>query len=291
MIRKCLAVGIILLFVGVTIAPSINFNTVKASYDDDLVEVTTQACGIQGYGNTTVKLTKEQYQNLEQYLMKFRARLNQTSTRDEAVPIFKDAVVELDNYGLLPKGMSVEQIQRLIIRNVVQKQKISRILDTSVRDNNIFCFIAGSSSGNVKETVFQPLRNKIIYNMFPWIFDPSLEILFNVYTLGLISLNFNPIKIGCLIYYGYHFIDHMTGIDETYYSEGNVWTMGLFGQKSWDGSMIGSLGLKVPFHLGIGPTSSAFYCGAIGFTGISLLLHNQERFYLGFALSVDINSN
>ncbi len=40
--RKCLAVGIILLFVGVTIAPTINFNTVKASTDDDLVEVTTQ---------------------------------------------------------------------------------------------------------------------------------------------------------------------------------------------------------------------------------------------------------
>jgi hypothetical protein len=56
-----LAIGIILLFVGVTIAPTINFNTVKASTDDDLVEVTTQACGIQGYGNTTVKLTKEQY--------------------------------------------------------------------------------------------------------------------------------------------------------------------------------------------------------------------------------------
>jgi hypothetical protein len=40
--RKCLAVGIILLFVGVTIAPTINFNTVKASNDNDLVEVTTE---------------------------------------------------------------------------------------------------------------------------------------------------------------------------------------------------------------------------------------------------------
>jgi hypothetical protein len=55
MIRKWLAIGIILLFLGVTIAPTINFQVVKASTDDDLVEVTTQACGIQGYGNTTVK--------------------------------------------------------------------------------------------------------------------------------------------------------------------------------------------------------------------------------------------
>jgi len=63
MIRKWLAIGIILLFVGVTIAPAINFNTVKASTDDDLVEVTTQASGFKGFGNTTVKLTREQYQD------------------------------------------------------------------------------------------------------------------------------------------------------------------------------------------------------------------------------------
>ncbi len=37
--RKWLAIGIILLFVGVTIAPTINFNTVKASTDDDLIVV------------------------------------------------------------------------------------------------------------------------------------------------------------------------------------------------------------------------------------------------------------
>jgi hypothetical protein len=104
------------LFVGVAIAPTINQSVVTASTDDDLVEVTTQACGIQGYGDTTVKLTREQYQNLEQYLVEFRARLNQTTTREEAVPIFKEAVVELDKYGLLPKGMSVEKGTEISIK-------------------------------------------------------------------------------------------------------------------------------------------------------------------------------
>ncbi len=36
--RKWLAVGIILLFVGVTIAPTINFNTVKASQQNIIKE-------------------------------------------------------------------------------------------------------------------------------------------------------------------------------------------------------------------------------------------------------------
>jgi hypothetical protein len=61
-----------------------------------------------------VKLTREQYQDLEQYLVEFRARLNQTTTREEAIPIFKGAVVELDKYGLLPKGMNAEKAQRLV---------------------------------------------------------------------------------------------------------------------------------------------------------------------------------
>jgi hypothetical protein len=46
MLNKCLAVGIILLFIGVAIAPSINQSVVKAFNDNDLIEVTTQACDI-----------------------------------------------------------------------------------------------------------------------------------------------------------------------------------------------------------------------------------------------------
>ena len=113
-VKKYQVIVAILLFIGVAIAPSINFNVVKASDDNDLIEVTSQACGIQGFGNTTVKLTKQQYKDLEQYLNGFRARLNQTTTREEAVPIFKDSVVEMNKYGLLPKGMSVRQLQHLI---------------------------------------------------------------------------------------------------------------------------------------------------------------------------------
>jgi len=41
-LKKGLVVSVILLFIGVAIAPSINFTVVKASSDNDLVEVTTQ---------------------------------------------------------------------------------------------------------------------------------------------------------------------------------------------------------------------------------------------------------
>jgi len=148
-LRKGLAVGIILLFIGVAIAPSTNVPVVKASTHKDLVEVTTQACGIKGFGNTTVKLTKQQYQNLEQYLVDFRARLNQTTTRKEAVPIFKEAVVELNKYELLPKGMTIERAQKLVV-GAYENSKGMALIEKMFHENtfltnqsNSFCFIAG----------------------------------------------------------------------------------------------------------------------------------------------------
>jgi hypothetical protein len=144
LLRKCLVIGIILLFVGVSIVPIVNLHIVKASNDNDLVEVTTQACGINGFENTTVKFTREQYQNLEQYLVDFRARLNQTTTREEAVPLYNEAVVELNNYGLVPKGMSVVQTQRLVLggyKNAVIDRLTHKHTDSEPLNSH--CFITG----------------------------------------------------------------------------------------------------------------------------------------------------
>lgn len=134
--KKILVVGIILLFLGVTIAPTINFNIVKASTGNDFVEVTSEPCGVKSYGNTTVKLTRQQYQSLEEYLVDFKARLNQTKTKEEAIPLFKDAVVELNKYGLLPKGMSVVRAQRFVVGNFGTQGDITY-------RNNSLCLVCG----------------------------------------------------------------------------------------------------------------------------------------------------
>jgi hypothetical protein len=112
--KKIVAIGIIILFIGVAVAPSITQSIAKADYDDDHVVITTQACGIRGYEDATITISKEQYQDLEQYLTTFREQLNQTSTRQEIIILSMEAVVELERYGLLPKGMGVEQAQRLV---------------------------------------------------------------------------------------------------------------------------------------------------------------------------------
>ena len=64
-IKKLLAVSIIILFIGIAVAPSINQSVVTASQDDDLIEVTTQACGIESYMSNRLKFIKGQIYETE----------------------------------------------------------------------------------------------------------------------------------------------------------------------------------------------------------------------------------
>ena len=143
--------AVVLLVMG-SLSNVVGYQTVQTIDDNDLVEVTTQACGIQGYGNTTVKLTRQQYNDLEQYLVEFKARLNQTTTREEAIPLFKEAVVELDKYGLLPKGMSVEKAQRLI--SGWEYNEFESVLNKRQREvynlsENVLCLLFLSGTKNM----------------------------------------------------------------------------------------------------------------------------------------------
>jgi len=289
LMRKGLAVGIIFLFIGVTVAPSINFTVAKASNDNDLVEVTTQACGIKGYGNTTVKLTREQYQNLEQYLVEFRAKLNQTTTREEAVPIFKEAVVELDKYGLLPKGLSVEQAQKLILGRF-HKSNAGPMSST-------WCLVAGSTSNTIIWTpltiglgmiVVIPLLMldilEILAESYPFLFFlylPAAVCIFPLIAITFLSYYF-PGALTSIITLG-----QVIKIGKWQYisSDGWVKTIGLT-SNYWTGEFYGQF-KSIP---GI---ACERYPGIIGFTGIKLCRRTitEDALYFGSALSVDIDYN
>jgi len=299
-----MVVIIILLFIGVSIAPSINFNVVKASNDNDLVEVTTQACGINGFGNTTVKLTRQQYQHLEQYLVDFRVRLNQTETREDAIPIFKEAVVELNTYGLLPKRMSVEQAQRLVT-GLYQNTKLVKYLEKlssksenlSLQEGNALCLIYGDAKsytyfqGPVSKVIYYVgciLENILVkYHLFNSLIGVGLTFLtlFLFYFSRFIFFISDALRnfpyIGGIIYYGQL---TQTSNKEHYYSpaEGNIWTIGLFGIKQWNGSFYGNLP-SFGFYIFL----SLYYPGVNGFSGLRLS-SNSSNFYFGSALSVNV---
>ncbi len=301
--RKCLVVGILFLFVGVSIVPIVNFHIVKASDDNDFVEVTTQPCGIEGFGNTTVKLTREQYQNLEQYMVEFRERLNQTSTMDAAGTIFKDAVVELDTYGLLPKGMSVGQAQRLVTERYQNVLAISRyttrLSDHQIFNNsNLFCLIAGETKETRLHGYFETGCSILSYFLFAlWIFahfivdDPVflINIIYGLEAIRNLYHMINSIRIigtGNIAFGNLH--DTGGSIPPFYRYDpavGWITTQGLFGKKSWNGSFYGRILPLATFD----SYATIYYIGAMGFLGIKLKQGEEGLFFLGSAVLVKID--
>ncbi len=291
--KNPLAIGIIFLFIGIAVAPSINSSTVKTIDNSDLVEVTSQACGIQGYRDATVNLTRAQYQELAQYLADVNARLNQTTTRDEAVPIFKEAVVELHKYGLLPKGMSITRAQRLVTGSVATS-RLARIQprSTQVRLNEVdnqFCLVAGTTDnafifGPIKSSLFLLLMliTYVNYGIATLFDNLGLRLLAGVF-YGIdtvlewlwIPTRVIPFEIGGLVTMGSYYYEWEVG-PHFYPSDGWITTQGLQGKQSINGSFFGNL--KNGGGLGL-------FFGMYGYTGF--VLHpvtSYRAIFLGSAL-------
>jgi hypothetical protein len=296
--RKYLAIGIILLLIRIAIAPTITFQIVKASTDNDLVEVTIQACGIQGYGDTTVKLTREQYQDLENYLVEFRARLNQTATREEATPIFKEAVVELDTYGLLPKSMSVQQAQRFVIGQPLITRLSTQLMDKTwfslAENENMLCLLAGSMAYTSPHTIIDNTINRVFWLFLPFYQQhPSrfMEFILDALVVGYMG----SFVLAMLLFYAIPLHLFLTiGMGEYAFGAflpavGHLTTIGFNGLKQWSGAFSGALPFlhRIPFPWEDTP-------GIYGFTGLAWWnvfshdTYDDETFYLGSALWVAI---
>jgi hypothetical protein len=258
--------------------------------------VTSQACGIKGFGNTTVKLTKQQYQNLEQYLVDFRARLNKTTTREEALPLFKEAVVELNKYGLLPKGMSVKNAQKIVTLEYIPyrvRQFMTELMKKSPcfydKNLSILCLIYGQAGyPEMKIT-------RLLFPISQYFYEKLFLILWNYWYN---SPNINPIIALLLIpivLIVYLFV-YFSGITEYYFMRnpvhilstikiadtgGIVQSQGINGVRLWQGRLTGvALG---------SPLSEIFgYPGVIGFTGIGFSAPDIT-FFMGAALMAKIH--
>jgi len=282
--KKLIAIGVIFLFIGIAVAPSINSTVIKTS--DDLVEVTSQACGIQGFGNTTVKLTKEQYQNLEQYLVDFRARLNQTTTREEAVPFFKEAVVELNKYGLLPKGMNVEQAQKLVLGGYISQTR-QRIIEElwersslfNDKNQSILCLIYGEGTYPemyitrdgfaVFEQAFINIWDILGYFAITHIFLCfPLVLLFIFFSISNEFFMMNPARVLATVV-----LQNVVGY---------VQSQGINGVRLWQGRLTGDI-LR-PWWDGYG------HPGVVGFTGIAFSIGGPDimTYFIGSALRAKI---
>jgi len=272
--RKGLVISVILLFIGVAVAPSINFNVVKASNDNDLVEVTTQACGLDSIRNHTVKLTQEQYQNLQQSLAEFKERVYQTTSREEVNEVFNEFIVELHSYGLLGR-LSIKQAQYLVTGLFSQYS-----IHGEAKGNTYFlgplaripAKIASFRTGGLI-TIFACLLGVLVI-------PPSL----------FFATYINQKQILSNIFYGYHYYDitDHEGHGWELPASGSVWITSPDGNKSWNGTFYGAI-FTILQYLSIG-FEYLFLPGVIGFTGLRVY-SNSTNVYFGSARKVAIRSD
>ena len=300
-IKKCVAVGVILLFIGVAFGPSIN-----ATNRREMVEITTEVCGLNG-GTQTVQLTNEQAEEVEVLFDSIRKRLNATETREEAEEIFREAVVKLDNYGLLG-GLSVEQGQRLVTggyQNPRMMKIIENMINRGQEDNtsNVCCLVAGRTDN----TLFVSPRMRFVYPIvhhwaLDWSYYPLMELILKfandqvkfmalmIFTLlrvmelqwseyVLVLYQENPISRRCLMYLG-------NDLSEDIPASGWINTYGINGKVGWEGDFYGTL----PW----GCFLNYKWCPAVdGFRGFQFYIDKfqEGHFYLGSARWVKIGSH
>jgi len=276
--KKYIVVAVILSFIGLAFAPSINANISK----EELVEFTTEICGLNG-GKQTVKLTQQQADEVKELFDSINMRLNTTDSREQVEEIFKDTVVELDKYGLLGE-LSVKQAQKSISGLLKFSNCIGKLesLPTKVSLNNEtgfdnrICLLFADIDGMIGDytlpwfivassffigSLFAELVLSTHYGPFiVHIITKWAEFMWRLFKITWIRAEYKLMRFLCLV--------------QTICSEISMFSIGLDGIKG------GNRILKHRERVGI-----------VGFTGIKILNEKSDiysnAYYLGCALEVN----
>jgi len=245
----------------------------KVSSDEELVEFNVEFSGLGK--KHTVQLTQQEADEVELLFDEIEERLSKVETRDEAEEIFKEAVVELDRYGLLG-GLSVRQAQRLVTGKY-QKSSNNGLRKSNPSNDELYnthCLVLGTS---LSHTYYFPTSLiKSIFNMISYFLHNRgfilLSILFSlIYSkIRAIIFDVKPIHFYCDVAFGY-----MVVIPPLYHyvypASGTIYTIGVEGIKSLSGEFFGLFDL------------SGYRTGMIGFTGLKI-----SNNLIGFAKEIDL---
>ena len=123
--RKILIGSIIA--VALLVLVSFSSTVAKISVDNELVEVTTEFCGIDGLEPYTVKMSEDDFQELKEYLNEFKENLDTVESTEEAIKIYNEAIHELDNYGLLG-SLSIDRA-KILVTGWHQNSRVSKLFE------------------------------------------------------------------------------------------------------------------------------------------------------------------
>jgi hypothetical protein len=252
---KTFVVGVIVLFIGVAIQPAIAEVSFEPN-NSELVETTITICKFSGIKEHTLMLTQKQADELDSFLNDFKFKLDNALNESETINVYDDMIISLDELGLLPDYLTVDEAQQLVTgrNHLLSGNKLpSKLFDNS----NFFCLVSGEANESA-----------------------SFLRLFRI-----------PVRIGGIIYFGTHTEFHpisgeIMSFPAIEHSTGWIKTYGILGHKEWNGDFYGGI-----FNIVISVVALEFFTyghvGVVGFTGI-LIDKFWDVSFIGFAPWVKI---
>ena len=293
-LAKASVIFTIFLFISSVFIPCIQIQSIKAVQEQGYVDIRSEMCGVCDSGDQVVRLTREQYRLLQQYLSEFQNQFNSTTTCVEAIPLYKDLVVELAAFNLLPKGMTIQHAQNLIIQGLGMYQTTTLPMTLSQKpansSYNIGCLISGEIDHALSYFVPAVLPGAVAYLLLLCLY----EVRYNIFThypwdywhrppyppvLDTLLTLMDQIRLIFREYYSwtssnpFAVFNRIRFIDT--FGTGRIRTVGLFGVKQWEGDL---KGIIPPFNDIV-----------IGFTGFRISNIDEQRiFFTGSALAVGV---
>jgi hypothetical protein len=268
--KKGLVVGIIVLFIGLAVIPSINANYSRIPIKSKFVETSVRIHGARSITPFTLRLTERESKEVDIIFDNLRISLDSAETGEEIDEIFDNAVESLHKLGMFPK-MTIKEAKQLVNCRSVK----SPLGNLGTRGENFNCKIAGETT----HTYMCDLGNEFLNDILERIRNPKLFFLiwrpFNLpYYLG---------KIGYIAFsryeYGFGPYDYY---DRAF---GWVFTNGSNGVVTWRGHIRGDLFIRVVWaDIDI----VEIFMGVKDFNGLFIDKYDKPPCYLGNAEHVNL---
>ena len=165
LLSKTLVVGIIVLFLAVSFAPSINANIGRFLVKSKLVETSVRIHNSRGITPFTLRLTEKESDEIGRIFDNLKVRLDTAVTGEEIDEIYDDAVESLHELGMFPR-MTIKEAKQLINCKSVKSQ--SGYLEG---DENFNCRVIGWTTNTVMfdlgRLLWDIILEEIIRFLFP----------------------------------------------------------------------------------------------------------------------------
>ena len=297
--------GIILLLVSICCAPNLTANNTILSGEHHGSELSSQDREITTKTTVTIQVTEQQTKEVRVIFDGLKNQLSTSHSTEETQRIFNDTIIKLDRHKLLPKEMSVQQIQQLVNHaythqhksTILQKLFYKYQTETAAGNlQNSFC----SFAGNTSNTHFAKLAKRTALRLYYIIDFNTGNVLLNKAALSLFVV-FNEIAkinqkilqqngshLGVSIYFGnYHYAPYPDWLSP---AQGWISTHGVNGQQNitgsfWGQTMTGGWQPQVDWYM------NYTWRGCLGFTGLIYYTGTDNAYFLGSALSVNVGPN